>query len=406
MALEIKGVDISYCQSGLNYEKLKADGIKFAIIRASITGTESHKQFVDNLLNRHVNGCISQGIDYGFYHYSCAITVEEAKKEAQFIVEQIKRYPLPTYPVYFDAEEGQIADLGKKAATDIALAFIDEVERLGYPGGIYANPSWVEDFLEKGRILGHKDLWLAHWVSKPRQYGQKLWQSGLRYSAGMAIDADVCYVDYPAETAAWYNAHGVTIPESVPKKSMDEIINEIWDGLWGSGQQRYDDLTAAGYDYYAIQDEITRRQKEQAEAFEAGIRVSSTVMVKQGAKTYSGGFLASFVCNRPHVVSEIMRDRAVICYGNIVVAAVNVNDLTLASAESSASSASTPTTQGIKVGSAVMLRRGATDYNGGKLAAFVYDRPHIVSEIKGDCAVITFGGVVVAAVNVNDLTLA
>lgn len=403
MALEIKGVDISYCQSGLNYEKLKADGIKFAIIRASVTGTESHKQFVDELLNRHVNGCIDQGIDYGLYHYSCAVSAEEAKKEAQFVVDQIKKYPLPTYPVFFDAEDAQIADLGKEKATDIALAFIDEVERLGYPSGIYANPSWIEDFLEKDRILGHKDLWLAHWVSKPRQYGQKLWQSGLRYSAGMKIDADVCYVDYPAETAAWYKAHGIAVPESVPKKSMDEIINEIWDGLWGSGQQRYDDLTAAGYDYYAIQDEINRRQKAEAVKSDAKIKVGSAVMVKQGAKTYNGGYLAPFVCNRPHVVSEIFGDRAVICYDNIVVAAVNVDDLTLASAESSTS---TPTAPNIKVGSTVTLRRGSKTFDGGKLAAFVYDRPHIVSELVGERAVITFDGKVVAAVNVNDLTLA
>lgn len=403
MALEIKGVDISYCQSGLNYEKLKTDNIKFAIIRASVTGTSTHKQFADDLLNRHVNGCIAQGIDYGFYHYSCAVSVEEAKKEARFIVEQIKKYPLPTYPVFFDAEEAQIADLGKKRATDIALAFIDEVERLGYPSGIYANPSWIETFLEKDRILEHKDLWLAHWVSKPRQYGQKLWQSGLRYSAGMKIDADVCYVDYPAETADWYRAHGIAVPESVPKKSMDEIIDEIWLGLWGCGQQRYDDLTAAGYDPYAIQDEINRRLEEEAKMSEAEIKVGSTVMVKPGAKTYNGGYLASFVCSRPHVVSEIFGDRAVICYANIVVAAVNVDDLTLASAENSVS---TPPTPNIKVGSTVTLRRGAKTYDGGKLAAFVYDRPHIVSELKGDRAVITFGGVVVAAVNVNDLTLA
>lgn len=60
----------------------------------------------------------------------------------------------------------------------------------------------------------------------------------------------------------------------------------------------------------------------------------------------------------------------------------------------------------IKVGSTVMLRNGAKDYNGGNLASFVYGRPHIVSELKGDRAVITFGGVVVAAVKTNDLTLA
>ncbi len=329
MEKNIQGVDISYCQQDLNYEKLKKDGIKFAIIRTSYTGTASHTQAVDSLLNRHVNGCISQGIDYGFYHYSCALSVEDAKREAQFCVEQIKQYPLPTYPVYIDAEEGQIASLGRTAATDIVLAFIDEVERLGYPGGAYANPSWIETFLEKGRILDRKDLWLAHWTSKPAQYGQKIWQSGLRYSAGMKIDADVCFVDYPAETAAWYKAHGI-VAQTAVQKSLDEIVAEVWAGKWGNGQQRYDDLTAAGYDYYAIQDEINKRIAEQEKKSASRVKVGSNVMLKKGAKTYTGGSLYSFVYERPHTVSELIGDRAIINYGNVVIAAVNVNDLTLA----------------------------------------------------------------------------
>ncbi len=329
MALNIQGVDISYCQHGLNYEKLKKDGIKFAIIRSSATGIGTHKQYVDSLLHRHVNGCVSQGIDYGFYHYSCARSIEEAKAEARFCVEQIKKYPLPTYPVFFDAEEGQIADMGKKVATDIALAFIDEVERLGYPSGIYANPAWIESFLDKERILGKKDLWLAHWVKSPSQYGQKIWQSGTRYSAGMKIDSDWCYVDYPAETAAWYKAHGKTVATPV-KKTIDELVQEVLAGNWGNGQQRFDDLTAAGYDYYTVQDAVNKKVAELEKGSNEPIKVGSKVMLKKGAKTYTGGYLAPFVYNRPHTVTEIIRDRAVISYGAVVIAAVKTSDLTLA----------------------------------------------------------------------------
>lgn len=329
MALNIQGVDISYCQSGLDYAKLKADGIKFAIIRASVTGTSSHKQFTDTLLNRHVSGCIAQGIDYGFYHYSCAVSVEEAKKEAQFCAEQIKNYPLPKYPVFFDAEEMQIANLGKKKATDIVIAFIDEMERLGYPSGVYANPSWIETYLEKTRILLKKDLWLAHWVNSPRQYGQKLWQSGLRYSAGMQIDADVCHVDYPKETEAWYKAHGKTL-DTPAKKTIDELVEEVRAGKWGNGEQRYDELIAAGYDYYAVQDAVNKSIAEEQQKNESSIKVGSKVMLKKGAKTYNGGNLASFVYARPHTVTEIVRDRAVISYGSVVIAAVKLKDLTLA----------------------------------------------------------------------------
>jgi hypothetical protein len=62
--------------------------------------------------------------------------------------------------------------------------------------------------------------------------------------------------------------------------------------------------------------------------------------------------------------------------------------------------------QEIKVGSSVRLNKGAKAYDGKSLASFVYNRDHVVKEISGDRAVITYGGVVVAAVKLSDLTLA
>lgn len=59
------------------------------------------------------------------------------------------------------------------------------------------------------------------------------------------------------------------------------------------------------------------------------IKVGSTVRLNKGAKTYTGGNLASFVYNRDHKVKEINVDRVVITYNNIVIAAVKKSDLTL-----------------------------------------------------------------------------
>lgn len=56
-------------------------------------------------------------------------------------------------------------------------------------------------------------------------------------------------------------------------------------------------------------------------------------------------------------------------------------------------------------GDKVRVNSGAKTYDGGSLASFVYNRDHIVKEISGKRAVITYGGVVVAAVNTDDLTL-
>ena len=70
-----------------------------------------------------------------------------------------------------------------------------------------------------------------------------------------------------------------------------------------------------------------------------------------------------------------------------------------------ATGGSTGTGKKIVKGSAVRVKQGAKDYNGDGLASFVYTRDHVVSEVSGDRCVITFDGVVVAAVHIGDLTL-
>ena len=58
-----------------------------------------------------------------------------------------------------------------------------------------------------------------------------------------------------------------------------------------------------------------------------------------------------------------------------------------------------PAVRVMAVGDTVKLRKGAKTFDGVSLASFVYTRNHVVKEIKGNRVVITYGGVVVAAVN-------
>lgn len=64
-----------------------------------------------------------------------------------------------------------------------------------------------------------------------------------------------------------------------------------------------------------------------------------------------------------------------------------------------------PAARVMAVGDTVKLRKGAKTFDGVSLASFVYNRNHVVKEIKGNRVVITYGGVVVAAVNKSDLTI-
>lgn len=52
-------------------------------------------------------------------------------------------------------------------------------------------------------------------------------------------------------------------PEPAPKKAVDELAKEVLEGKWGNGDDRKNRLTAAGYDYSAVQakvNELCRKQ--------------------------------------------------------------------------------------------------------------------------------------------------
>ena len=190
-----RGLDISYCQKGLDLSKAKANGVEYVIIRAGIS-TRTDTDF-----KAHTEGAIKAGLPYGFYWYSRAFSTADARNEAAACLEAIKPYD-PTYPVYYDMEEQeQIDKLNKATRTAIITTFCDAVRAAGRTVGVYINPAWLEDHVDKTQIVGKYDIWLAHWTNSPDKpsrydYGQRMLQWGVDKICGMDVDGDVCYFDY------------------------------------------------------------------------------------------------------------------------------------------------------------------------------------------------------------------
>lgn len=241
--MKIKGVDISYCQEGINFAELVKARVKFVIIRAGFSTKK------DNTMDKFIADCKAYNIPYGFYWYSYAMSVSEAKAEAEKCVEVIKGLS-PTYPVFFDMEEKkQINGLNNKTRTDMAVTFCETVKKAGFIPGVYANPSFMEYYYDKNRLVGKYDIWLAHWTYSPDKpskynYGQTMWQWGIDKIDGYDIDGDICFKDYSEKA-----------PQAV-KKTVDELAHEVIDGKWGNGDERKKRLTAAGYDYCAVQKRV------------------------------------------------------------------------------------------------------------------------------------------------------
>jgi len=85
-------------------------------------------------------------------------------------------------------------------------------------------------------------------------------------------------------------------------------------------------LKAAGFDAFITTESGTAVAIEAPKSV-AEIKVGSKVKVKKGAKTYTGGNLASFVYNNVYDVIQINGDRVVIGKGTVVTAAIHKDNL-------------------------------------------------------------------------------
>lgn len=81
-------------------------------------------------------------------------------------------------------------------------------------------------------------------------------------------------------------------------------------------------LKAAGFDAFIV-------EVENDAPADHGVKKGDTVKVRTGAKTYTGGKLASFVYGWKCKVSEVKGDRVVITHNGVVIAAVHADNLIL-----------------------------------------------------------------------------
>nr|WP_294371217.1 GH25 family lysozyme [uncultured Ruminococcus sp.] len=170
--MKVTAIDVSYCQTGVDYNKVKNSGIDAVIIRAGF-GKETYQK--DSEFETHYRNAKKAGLAVGVYWYSYAYSVAEAKQEANVCLACIKDKTLEL-PVYYDIEESGQTRLGMSALTNIAIAFCDAIKSGGYRAGVYSNLNWLNNYLDYERLRSKYSIWLAQWSSAPSK-SCDIWQN-------------------------------------------------------------------------------------------------------------------------------------------------------------------------------------------------------------------------------------
>ena len=177
------GVDVSYAQKEINWPKVKAAGVDYAMVRAGFRGYESGKLNIDEYFQKNMTGAQNAGLETGVYFFSQATTSAEAEEEAHFVLDLIKDYSI-TCPVAYDWEpvtydDARTDDLAGEELCECALTFCRTVEENGYKPIIYASLNLLRDQFDKYdmEVISEYPLWLAEYKDYPEfPYKFVMWQ--------------------------------------------------------------------------------------------------------------------------------------------------------------------------------------------------------------------------------------
>ena len=148
------GVDISE-HNGANFDVSKYD---FVIIRAG------YGENTDKLFETFVKKCEKANIPYGVYVYDYALNDDEAKAEAEYVLNLIKDKDVQL-GVWFDMEDADHYKankgvLTKERCTSSCKIFCDILKAHGYYTGVYTSTSWIGTYVDTDY-----PLWIANWGS-------------------------------------------------------------------------------------------------------------------------------------------------------------------------------------------------------------------------------------------------
>ena len=244
----MKVIDVSYHNGNIDFNKVRQDGVEGVIIRVGYGKGNTDLKFKE-----YIQQSIKTGLHIGIYYFSYAYTVQMAVTEALYCMKLIE--PFRQYidlPVFFDWEYDSMkyaqkhgVNPGKELITEMTSAFCQAIYNARYMPGYYLNKDYAKNYVDESKLRSYK-RWFARYTDVP-QNDCYLWQyssKGTVKGISGNVDMDILNVDITKQ------------------KSDDEIVMEVIKGYWGSGNDRRQRLTEAGYNYSHIQDLVNKAMKQ------------------------------------------------------------------------------------------------------------------------------------------------
>ncbi len=273
-----RGIDVSKHNLGIDWSQVPSSGVSFVFVKAGSTNSG-----VDPYFDVNMRGANAAGLRTGVYLYSYASNVEQAKNEANQLLQWIGNYTV-SYPVVYDVEAPCHKNMSQAQLQEMINAFCSIIEANGYYPVVYSSRNMFRD---KIGSIGY-DKWVAQYADALEYDGAAFWQntshgsvagiptrvdmnyqfkdySSLIVADGFAARGDqtVFYANYRMQRNCWANWED-------KKYHLDEN-GFVQKGCWfedetgryflatKDGHALREDVTIEGQDYYFDENAVMQR---------------------------------------------------------------------------------------------------------------------------------------------------
>lgn len=175
----IMGIDVSEFQHQVDWNAVKEAGVEYVILRVGFRGYSTGAVKADARALANYQGAKAAGLKIGVYFFSQAITPEEARAEANFLLGFTEGWDLQM-PVVYDWEyikaEARTGKMDARTLTDCTIAFCETIRAAGHTPMVYFNKNQGEKLLYLEELTDYP-FWLA-WYSDEMDYPYyvEMWQ--------------------------------------------------------------------------------------------------------------------------------------------------------------------------------------------------------------------------------------
>ena len=195
------GIDVSHWQGKINWSKVKAAGVGFAMIK--IGGDCAAAPRWDATFTANIEGALAAGLGVGVYLYAKDMTPAEAKLSADAVIAKLAPYKGKlAYPVAYDVEDTKtMLSLSKTLLTEVIMAFCERMKSAGYIPALYMSASPAKTSVDLSKLP--YDLWIARYNKGRTLTAPPMDCSIHQYSDQGSVDGisghvdmNVCYKEY------------------------------------------------------------------------------------------------------------------------------------------------------------------------------------------------------------------